>query len=240
MATTKADTQTAAKPARGASAKTADRSKPTQESRQRRAQTVAARTATKQTKTIRDKQQDQKGLADLLEHGLKDMYYAERKIYRSLPKMIKAAEDPALVEALSSHREETQGHIETLEAVFELLGVRAKAEKCDAIDGILTEAESILEDFGGTMAGDAAIIFSAQAVEHYEIARYSAMIGFADALGLDDVHQKLQATLDQENSAQSKLTEMAEGSVNAAASEYDENTDEGQKGADVEVGLLLK
>ena len=240
MATTKADTQTAAKPARGAAAKTADRSKPTQESRQRRAQTVAARTATKQTKTTRDKQQDQKGLADLLEHGLKDMYYAERKIYRSLPKMIKAAEDPALMEALSSHREETQGHIETLEAVFELLGVRAKAEKCDAIDGILTEAESILEDFGGTMAGDAAIIFSAQAVEHYEIARYSAMIGFADALGLDDVHQKLQATLDQESSAQSKLTEMAEGSVNAAASEYDENSDEGQKGADVEVGHLSK
>ena len=229
MATTKTDMKSAAAPARSTQAKTADRAKPSPESRQRRAQTVASRAATKQTKTARDKQQDQMGLADLLEHGLKDMYYAERKIYRSLPKMIKAAEDPSLVEALTAHREETQGHIETLEAVFELLGVRAKAEKCDAIDGILTEAETILEDFGGTMAGDAAIIFSAGAVEHYEIARYSAMIGFADALGLDEVHQKLQSTLDQENAAQSKLSEMAEGSINTAASEYDEDMADGAK-----------
>lgn len=154
--------------------------------------------------------------------------------------MIKAAEDAALVEELTAHREETQGQIETLEAVFEFLGMRAKVEKCDAIVGILTEAESILEDFGGTMASDAAIIFSAQAVEHYEIARYSAMIGFADALGLDEVHQKLQTTLDQENSAQSKLTEMAEGSVNAAASEYDENSDDGEAGTDDEADLSSK
>ncbi|MDB5658063.1 MAG: ferritin-like protein [Cypionkella sp.] len=223
MANTKAEPKPEAKTTRGTQPKNGDRTKPTAESRQRRAKSVAARTATKQTKSAKDTQQDQKGLVDLLEHGLKDMYYAERKIFRSLPKMIKAAEDAALVDALTAHREETQGHIETLEAVFESMGLRPKAEKCDAIDGILTEADSILEDFGGSMAGDAAIIFCARAVEFYEIARYTSMIGFADALGLDEVHQKLQSTLDQETSAESKLTGMAEGSINAAASEYDDD-----------------
>lgn len=103
------------------------------------------------------------------------------------------------------------------------MGLRAKGEKCDAIDGILEEAEGILEDFGGTLAGDAAIIFSARAVEHYEMCRYSAMVGFADALGLDDVQNRLQAVLEQETAADATMVRLADGSINEAASEYDED-----------------
>ncbi|RYG56315.1 MAG: ferritin-like domain-containing protein [Alphaproteobacteria bacterium] len=210
------------------SGKPASRTKAPADTRQKRAQSVAARTASRNTRSAKENQTDEKGLADLLEHGLKDIYYAERKIYRSLPKMIKAADDAALIEGLTMHREETQGQIETLEAAFEAMGMRPKAEKCDAIDGILAEADTILEDFGGTLAGDAAIIFSARAVEHYEIARYNSLVGFAEALGLDQVQQLLQSILDQETSADAKLTELAEGSINAAASDYDEDASEGE------------
>lgn len=206
--------------------RTVSRAKPAAEQRQKRAQAV--RTKAQNTPTRKAAASEEKGLMDLFEHALRDMYYAERKIYRSLPKMIKAADDEALSEALSNHRDETQGQIETLEEIFGLLHLRAKGEKCDAIDGILEEAEGILEDFGGTLAGDAAIIFSARAVEHYEICRYHAMIGFADALGLDEVQTKLQSIYDQEAASDTLLTSLAEDSVNEAASEYDETESQAQ------------
>ncbi len=157
------------------------------------------------------------GLADLFAHALKDMYYAEKKIYRSLPKMIKAASDPALKDGLNSHREETAEQIEMLEQVFELMGKRPKAEKCDAMDGILEEGTSLLEDFKGSDAGDAAIIFSAQAVEHYEITRYGSMHAFAMALGMKDAAALIKQILDQEHAADEKLSTLAEGRINAAA-----------------------
>lgn len=197
--------------------------KPAAEQRQKRAKTAVSKVAARASIRQRRTASDEKGLIDLLEHALRDMYYAERKIYRALPKMIKAADDDELAAALTSHREETATHIEALEASFEAMGLRAKGEKCDAIDGILDEATGILEDFGGTLAGDAAIIFSARAVEHYEICRYSAMVGFADALGLDEVHKHLQGVLDQEMAADAKMVALAEGSINEAASEYDED-----------------
>jgi ferritin-like metal-binding protein YciE len=158
-----------------------------------------------------------KGLGGLFEHGLKDMYYAEKKILRSLPKMIKAAQDPKLKQALDSHREETMGHVEALESVFEMLGKRAKTEKCDAIDGILEEASSLLEDFGGSETADAAIVFSAQAVEHYEITRYGSLVAFAKALGLSDAAAELKRVLDQEYAADKALSAMAETGINRAA-----------------------
>lgn len=158
-----------------------------------------------------------KGLDALFEHGLKDMYYAEKKILRSLPKMIKAAEDPALKQALEKHREETTGQIEVLEQVFDMIGKRAKAEKCDAIDGILEEATSLLEDFGSSRTGDAAIVFSAQAVEHYEITRYGSLVAFATALGMTDAARALKTILDQEYAADKALSGMAEGGINRAA-----------------------
>lgn len=158
-----------------------------------------------------------KGLDQLFEHGLKDMYYAEKKILRSLPKMIKAAEDPKLKAALEAHREETAGQIETLESVFEMIGKRAKTEKCDAIDGILEEATGLMEDFGGSQSGDAAIVFSAQAVEHYEISRYGSLVAFAKALGLKDAAAALKGVLDQEYAADKSLSAMAESGINRAA-----------------------
>jgi ferritin-like metal-binding protein YciE len=181
---------------------------------------VATKSAAKKATSVSAK--DDKSLSDLFEHALGDIYYAEKKIYKSLPKMIKAADHPELVQALTSHREETAGQIEKLEAIFELLGKRAKAEKCDAIDGILEESESLLEDFGSSVAADAAIIFSCQAIEHYEITRYGSMRAFADALGMDEAKQHIDDILAQEKAADASLTELAEDSVNAAASDYDE------------------
>jgi ferritin-like metal-binding protein YciE len=160
---------------------------------------------------------DTKDLSDLLEHALKDIYYAEKKIYKALPKMIKAAQEPALKEGLSAHRDETAQQIELLEEVFSIMGKRAKAEKCDAIDGILEEGTSLLEDFKGSTAIDAAIIFSAQAVEHYEITRYGSMAEYAKVLGLADVAALLDQILQQEKNADKTLTSLAEASVNAAA-----------------------
>jgi ferritin-like metal-binding protein YciE len=188
--------------------------------RQKRAQAVATKSANRAA--ARTSAKDEKSLLDLFEHALGDIYYAEKKIYKSLPKMIKAADHPELVAALTSHREETAGQIEKLEAIFELLGKRAKAEKCDAIDGILEESESLLEDFGSSVAADAAIIFSCQAIEHYEITRYGSMRAFADALGMDEAKQHIEDILAQEKAADTSLTELAEESVNAAAAEYDD------------------
>jgi ferritin-like metal-binding protein YciE len=169
---------------------------------------------TKATAKPEDRTMD---LSDLLEHALKDMYYAEKKIYKSLPKMIKAAQDGTLKDGLTAHRDETAQQIEWLEEAFAVLGLRPKAEKCDAIDGILEESSSLLEDFKGSSAMDAAIIFSAQAVEHYEITRYGSMHAYAKVLGHAEVAALLEKILQQEKAADETLTGLAEGSVNAAA-----------------------
>ena len=156
-------------------------------------------------------------LQGLFDHALKDIYYAEKKIYKTLPKMIKAAVDPDLKTALDAHREETAGQIERLEQVFELLGQRPKAVKCDAIDGILDEGDELLEDFGGKQAGDAAIIFACQAVEHYEITRYGSMHAYATELGMNEISSLLEQTLAQEKDADKALSKIAMTRVNYAA-----------------------
>ncbi len=153
----------------------------------------------------------------LFEHALKDIYYAEKKILKALPKMIKAASDDALKAALTAHRDETESQITVLEQVFENVGIPAKAEKCDAIDGILDESEGLLDDFGGTDTADAAIIFSCQAVEHYEITRYGSLTAFAKALGKHDAAKMLEGILAQEQAADKTLTAMATGGINKAA-----------------------
>ena len=156
-------------------------------------------------------------LKQLLTHGVKDIYYAEKKIYRALPKMIRAAHDQGLKDALSTHREETQGQIEKLERVFEIMGLRPRGEKCDAIDGILEESASLLEDFGETSACDAAIIFACQGVEHYEINRYGSMHMYAKELGLGDIQKLLAEILAEEKNADVTLTKIAVQRVNFAA-----------------------
>ena len=158
-----------------------------------------------------------KGLMDLFEHGLKDMYYAEKKIYKALPKIIKAAADAQLKESLTAHREETATQISRLEEAFAILGKRPQAVKCEAIDGILKEGDGLLEDFGKTRAGDAAIVFSCQAVEHYEITRYGSMQTYAEELGHKDIASLLGQTLAEEKTADKTLSKIAVGRVNYAA-----------------------
>ena len=156
-------------------------------------------------------------LEDLFIHGIKDIYYAEKKIYKALPKMIKAAHDDGLRQALEAHRGETEQHIAKMEQIFSLLEMPPKAQKCNAIEGILEEADGFLKDFGKSKSCDAAIIFSAQAVEHYEITRYGSMHAYAIALGMTKAAELIASVLEQEKAADFKLTDLAEERINHAA-----------------------
>jgi ferritin-like metal-binding protein YciE len=179
-------------------------------------------TSTRQSTQSSKRKSSEKRLDDLFEHALKDIYYAEKKILKALPKMIKAAQDPELKQGLEDHRVETEGHVDKLEQVFGILGKTPKAVKCDAIEGILSEADEILETFGNSKACDAAIIFSGQAVEHYEITRYGSMHAWATSLGMDEAAELIESILMEEKAADVKLTELAESRVNFAAEEDDE------------------
>jgi ferritin-like metal-binding protein YciE len=151
---------------------------------------------------------------------IKDIYWAEKHLVKALPKMKKAATSPELVAAFDKHTQETQTHIERLEQVFELLGEKPQAKKCDAMEGLLAEAESIIGDTEkGTMVRDAGLILAAQKVEHYEIATYGTLRTFAENMGHTDVQNLLQQTLDNEKETDVALTEIAEGSINEEASE---------------------
>ena len=155
-----------------------------------------------------------KHLDDLFHDTLKDIYYAEKKILSALPKMAKAAQNDDLTAAFEKHHEETEGQIERLEQVFELIDEKPQGKKCAAIEGILEEGQEIIKEFKGSPALDAGLISSAQAVEHYEIARYGTLRTWAQELGLDDAAKLLQETLDQEEATDQALTELAETAVN--------------------------
>jgi ferritin-like metal-binding protein YciE len=149
---------------------------------------------------------------------LKDIYWAEKHLVKALPKMQKAATSPGLAAAFEKHTQETQQHIDTLEKVFELLGEKAQAKKCDAMAGLLEEANGIIEDTDkGTMIRDAGLILAAQKVEHYEIATYGTLRVFAANMGHTDVQELLSGTLENEKATDVALTELAETSVNAPA-----------------------
>ncbi|MDI1227416.1 MAG: ferritin-like domain-containing protein [bacterium] len=158
-----------------------------------------------------------KTLDNLFHDTLKDVYYAEKKIYKSLPKMAKAAQSPDLKAAFTTHREETEGQIARLEAVFEIIGKKSQGKTCPAIDGILEEGEEIMEDYKGTPALDAGLLAAAQAVEHYEISRYGTLKRWAEVLGLSDAVKLLDETLKQESKTDSSLTAIADKRVNANA-----------------------
>ena len=168
-------------------------------------------------KKVKKSVKNDKTLSDLFDHALKDIYYAEKKIHKTLPKMIKAAEDQNLKAGLQEHREETATQIEKLEQIFGLLDQKPKAVRCEAIDGILEEGDGLLEDFGGTRTGDAAIIFSCQAVEHYEITRYGSMHAWAEELGMNEAATLIASILSQEKAADQKLTKLATSRINYAA-----------------------
>jgi len=160
-----------------------------------------------------------KTLETLFHETLKDIYYAERKILRALPKMARGAQSAELKAAFEQHEQETQVQVERLQQVFELLGKPARGKTCPAIDGILEEGEETLESFAGSPALDAGLIAAAQAVEHYEMARYGTLCGWARLLGMKDAEKLLTATLREEGATDAALTQLADGSVNRAALE---------------------
>jgi ferritin-like metal-binding protein YciE len=159
----------------------------------------------------------EKTLDTLFHDTLKDIYYAERAILRALPKMARAARSPDLKQAFEKHKEETQGQVERLQQVFELIGKRAQGKTCPAIDGILEEGEEIISEYKGTPALDAGLIAAAQAVEHYEITRYGTLKRWAEVLGMSDVAKLLDATLQEEAKTDEALTALADASANQQA-----------------------
>jgi ferritin-like metal-binding protein YciE len=159
----------------------------------------------------------EKNLNALFLDTLKDIYYAEKHIYKSLPKMAKAATSDDLRDAFERHHDETEGHIERLEQIFELLGEPARGKKCDAIEGILDEGKEIMNDYKGAPALDAGLLAAAQAVEHYEISRYGTLKSWADKLGMKDAITLLDQTLAEEKKTDETLSKIAISAVNAEA-----------------------
>jgi ferritin-like metal-binding protein YciE len=158
-----------------------------------------------------------KTLDDAFKHTLKDVYYAEKALTKALPKMASAVSNKALKTAIEEHLEETRGQVKTLEAVFKSIGEKASGEKCDAIEGLIKESEGIIEEADGSVALNAGVLAAAQAVEHYEIARYGSLREWAKVLGHEEAHELLGGILDQEKAANFKLTNLAVSSINRAA-----------------------
>jgi len=158
-----------------------------------------------------------KKLSDLFHDTLKDIYYAENKILKTLPKMAKAAQSEDLKAAFTKHERETRGQVARLEKVFKIIGKPARGKTCDAINGITDEGAEIMKDFKGAPALDAGLLAAAQAVEHYEISRYGTLRTWAEELGHDDAAQLLQATLDEEKTTDKNLTALAKSVVNVEA-----------------------
>jgi len=161
-------------------------------------------------------------LQELLSHELSDLYSAENQLLKALPKMAKAATSPELKAAFEEHLEETKGQVERLDSVFKKLGESPKRMKCKAMEGLIKEGSEIIEMEGDYAGEAAALIAVAQRVEHYEMAGYGCSRTFAQLLGLDEVADLLQETLDEEGNADKKLTEIAETSINVEAATADE------------------
>jgi ferritin-like metal-binding protein YciE len=158
-----------------------------------------------------------KNLDELFHDTLKDIYFAEKKILATLPKMAKAAQSPDLKKAFEKHHGETEGHVARLEKVFAAIDKKPQAKTCDAIVGITEEGAEIMKEYKGSPALDAGLLAAAQAVEHYEIARYGTLRTWAQELGLDDAVRLLDQTLDEEKKTDAALTKIAEAAVNQQA-----------------------
>ncbi|KQK29105.1 hypothetical protein ARD30_20030 [Bosea thiooxidans] len=158
-----------------------------------------------------------KKLDDLFLDTLKDIYYAEKQILKALPKMTRAAISPEVKKAFETHRDETETHVERLAEVFEILGKAPRGKTCDAILGIIDEGKSIIEEFEGSPAIDAGLVAAAQAVEHYEIARYGTLKTWAAQLGLKDAVTLLEQTLAEETKTDQLLSKIGISSANKKA-----------------------
>ncbi|HEX8517943.1 MAG TPA: ferritin-like domain-containing protein [Bacteroidia bacterium] len=175
-------------------------------------------------KTAKKKQAEEYGIEEskllkLFEDGLKDIYWAEKALTKALPKMAKKATSEDLIAALENHLEETEGQIEKLEQVFEVLGKKPVAKKCEAMAGLVKEAEEIMKESDEGGMRDAGIISASQKVEHYEIASYGTLRTFASTLGLEDAATLLEEILNEEKAADEKLTEIAMATINVQAAE---------------------
>jgi ferritin-like metal-binding protein YciE len=158
-------------------------------------------------------------LDDLLVHELQDIYHAEGQILKALPKLAKAATNPDLKAAFEEHRVQTESHVKRLEDSFKLLGLPAKGKKCDGMAGLIEEGKKVMEQDAEPAVLDAALIASAQKVEHYEIASYGCVCTYAEMLGHDQVHEPLGQTLDEEETTDQRLTALAESVINPEAEE---------------------
>lgn len=156
-------------------------------------------------------------LNDLFVETLKDLYYVEKKLVKTLPKMAQKASSQDLKEAIQTHLSETETHVQRLEQVFELLDQKASAKTCEALEGLIREAEETMGEIADEQTLDAAIISSAQTVEHYEIARYGTLACWAAEIGNTEVAELLEQTLEEEKAADEKLSEIAEDAVNQRA-----------------------
>lgn len=186
------------------------------------ATTAAKKTAPKTTTPkgmVKAKSSAAEGLRALFEDGLKDLYWAEKALTKALPKMAKNATTPELVKAIESHLLETEEHVERLEQVFKSIGKKAVAKKCDAMDGLIKEGESIMEETEIGVVRDAGIIAASQKVEHYEIASYGTLHAFATTLGEKEAAGLLATTLQEEKDCDVKLTEIALASINVDAAD---------------------
>jgi ferritin-like metal-binding protein YciE len=160
---------------------------------------------------------DIKNMDDLFVHTLRDIYYAEKQIVKSLPEMIEKASNQQLKQGFQTHLRESENHVKRLDQVFELIGQEAQGVDCPAIDGIIEEAEDVAGEVEDKTVLDAALIAAAQAVEHYEMTRYGTLIAWAKQLGRNDAVTLLNQTLDEEKATDKKLTEMAESQINRRA-----------------------
>ena len=169
---------------------------------------------------------EMESLKELYVEELKDLYSAEKQLVKALPKMAKNATNPELKQAFTDHLQETEGHVERLEQIFEMLGERAGGKKCKGMEGLIEEAKELLEEDASEEVLDAGMISKAQHVEHYEMAGYGSVRTYARQLGLDEQADLLQQTLDEEAKADELLTQIAESSVNLDAEEGSEEEEE--------------
>jgi ferritin-like metal-binding protein YciE len=169
---------------------------------------------------------EMESLKELYVEELKDLYSAEKQLVKALPRMAKNASNPELKQAFTDHLQETEGHVERLEQIFEMLGERAGGKKCKGMEGLIEEAKELLEEDATEEVLDAGMISKAQHVEHYEMAGYGTVRTYARQLGLDEQADLLQQTLDEEGKADELLTQIAESSVNLSAEEGAEEEDE--------------
>lgn len=174
----------------------------------------------RKTMSSADKEKDKSALLKLFTDEVKDIYWAENHLVKALPKMAKGATSEELTAAIEKHIGETEVHVERLEQVFGILGIKPQAKKCDAMAGLIEEGQGILEDTeDGSMTRDAGIISAAQKVEHYEIATYGTLRVLANTLGLTDAAELLGTTLEEEKTTDVGLTVIAESFVNEAAAQ---------------------